>query len=33
MDEFNVSLEKHVDCVTDGAAVMAKFGKSIPCEQ
>ena len=33
LDEFNVSLEKHVvACVTDGAAVMVKFGKSIPCE-
>ena len=30
--EFNVSLENHVVCVTDGAAVMVKFGKSIPCE-
>ena len=32
LGEFNVSLEKHVVCVTDGAAVMVKFGKSIPCE-
>ena len=32
LDKFNVSLEKHVVCVTDGAAVMVKFGKSIPCE-
>ena len=32
-DEFTVSLEKHVvTCVIDGAAVMAKFWKSIPCE-
>ena len=31
-DEFNVSLEKHVVCVTNGAAVMVKFGKSFPCE-
>ena len=26
LDEFNVSLEKHVVCVTDGVAVMVKFG-------
>ena len=33
MDEFNVSLEKHVvACVTDGTAVMVKFRKSIPWE-
>ena len=33
LDEFNVSLEKHVvACVSDGAAVMVKFGKYIPCE-
>ena len=32
LDEFNVSLEKHVVCVTGGAAVMVKFGKFIPCE-
>ena len=32
LDEFNVSLEKHVVCVTDGAAVMVTFGKYIPCE-
>ena len=32
LDEFNVSLEKHVGCVTDGAGVMVKFGKSIPCD-
>ena len=33
LDEFNVSLGKHVvACVTDGAAVMVKFGKSIPCD-
>ena len=32
LDEFNVSLEKHVVCVTDGATMMVKFGKSIPCE-
>ena len=32
-DVFNVSLEKHVvTCITDGAAVMIKFGKYIPCE-
>ena len=31
LDEFNVSLEKHVVvCVTDGAAVLVKFGESIP---
>ena len=31
LDEFNVSLEKHVvACVTDSAAVMVKFGKYIP---
>ena len=33
LDEFNVLQEKQVvACVTDGAAVMVKFGKSIPCE-
>ena len=32
LDELNVSLEKHVVCVTDGAAVLVKFGKFIPCE-
>ena len=33
LDEFNVSLKKHVvACVTDGAVLMVKFGKSIPCE-
>ena len=32
LDEFNVSLEKHVVCVTDGDAVMVKFRKYIPCE-
>ena len=26
LDEFKVSLEKHVVCVTDGAAVMVQFG-------
>ena len=30
LDEFNVSLKNHVVvCVTDGAAVMAKFRKVI----
>ena len=32
LEEFNVSLERHVVCVTDDAAVMVQFGKSIPCE-
>ena len=33
LDAFNVSLAKRVvACVTDGAAVMVRFGKSIPCE-
>ena len=33
LGEFNVSLDKHVvACVTDGAAVVVKCGKSIPCE-
>ena len=31
-NNLNVSLEKHVVCVTDGAAVMVKFWKFIPCE-
>ena len=32
LDELNASLEKHVVCVTDGAVVLVKFGKFIPCE-
>ncbi|XP_043210081.1 uncharacterized protein LOC122375011 [Amphibalanus amphitrite] len=31
--EFGLELSKHVTCVTtDGASVMVKFGKSLPCE-
>lgn len=33
LDEFHISLEKHiVACVTDGAAIMVKFGKLVECE-
>ena len=35
LDEFNVSLEKHVVCVTDrlmALTVLVEFGKFIPCE-
>ena len=32
LDAFNASQEKHIVCVTDGAAVMVKFGNYIPCE-
>lgn len=33
LEEFAVSLEKHVvACVTDGAAVMVKFGRLIECD-
>ena len=31
--EFDLDLSRHVTCVTtDGASVMAKFGRSLPCE-
>ena len=31
--EFHISLEKHmVPCVSDGAAVMNKMGRTIECE-
>ena len=32
LGEFNVGLEKHVVCVTDGTVAMVKSGKYIPCE-